>query len=156
MHKRCIKDCILYAFWHILFAFNKNPKGTKYYLLFAFCWNKRQTKGSLLWKKKKTKFSLSSMHKRWSKTAIWKNEKVKQSIERSYVVSRNKKNQPFWPCRDAQQPKPWMQHVNPDKLLYNLCDQILSFEFKMKTKGIKNPRKDDLLFHKRLTFSHDR
>jgi hypothetical protein len=41
--------------------------------------------------KKKTTISLSSMHTRWSKTAIWKNEKVKQSIERSYVVSRNKK-----------------------------------------------------------------
>jgi hypothetical protein len=26
----------------------------------------------------------------------------------------------------------------------------------MKKKGIKSPRKDDLLFHKRLTFSHDR
>ena len=49
-----------------------------------------------------------------------------------------------------------MQHVNPDKLLYNFCDQRLSFEFKMKKKGIKSPRKDDLLFHKRLTFSHDR
>jgi hypothetical protein len=39
-----------------------------------------------------------------------------------------------------------MQHVNPDKLLYNFCDQRLFFEFKMKTKGIKSPRKDDLLF----------
>jgi hypothetical protein len=46
-------------------------------------------------RQKKTKFSLSSMHKIWSKTAIWKNEKVKQSIERSYVVSRNKKKSTF-------------------------------------------------------------
>jgi len=30
-----------------------------------------------------------------------------------------------------------MQHVNPDKLLHNFCDQRLSFEFKMKTKALK-------------------
>ena len=89
------------------------------------------------------------MHKIWSKTAIWKNEKVKQSIERLYVVSRNKKtNQPFWPCRDAQQPKPWMQYVNPYKLLYNFCDQRLSFEFKMKKKALKVQGKMTFYFTK--------
>ena len=60
-----------------------------------FVETKDKQKAHFCERQKKTKFSLSSMHKRWSKTAIRKNEKVKQSIERSYVVSRNKKKSTF-------------------------------------------------------------
>ena len=60
-----------------------------------FVETKEKQKAHLCERQKKTKFSLSSMHKRWSKTSIWKNEKVKQSIGRSYVVSRNKKKSTF-------------------------------------------------------------
>lgn len=116
-----------------------------------FVGTKDKQKAHFCERQKKTKFSLSSMHKRWSKTVIWKNQKVKTAVKRSYIVSRNTpKNQPFLTIEmhNNTNLEFWMQHVNPDKLLHNFCDQRLSFQFKMKQKAIKVQGKMNFCFTK--------
>jgi len=120
-------------------------------LCLHFVGTKDKQKAQFCHRQKKTKFSLSSMHKRWSKTVIWKNGKVKTAVKRSYVVSRNTKKSTFFDHVEMYNNPNlefWMQHVNPDTLLHNFCDQRLSFESKMKQKAIKVQGKMTFYFTK--------